>query len=129
MVSASYPEDFVFSVFKEALKEIIDDVFLDTTDLRFIGILSEIDKDEEHFIGRGITAQIKALLDGAVYTVGTFDSPPDTTYNVQIIIGETIYIIDTDFGYFSRERDGEIQFSQQREWIGMIRAWLNLWLD
>ena len=55
---------------------------------------------------------MRHILDGTILTNGTYTNTEEQDYNIEIVIGSTIYMIDSSSGYFSRERNGDTVISK-----------------
>ena len=52
------------------------------------------------------------VLDGVILIVGTDVNEEEPDFDVRVTIGNTVYMIDSSSGHFSRERNGETVYSK-----------------
>jgi hypothetical protein len=81
-------------------------VLSDTTDVENTGVVYRPDSNEAgQVIVKGNCAVARYILDGTIKNASVYETPDGLIYNVRFVAGDTTYLLDTESGYFSRERD------------------------
>lgn len=70
---------------------------------------------------------MNAILDGAIQAIGAYDGPGGYTFDVQLTMGGTIYMLDSASGVFSREKDGAAVISKlDKQGLDEVCLWCGI---
>ena len=102
------------------------DVKIDTTDLQNVAVIHNRDSDNpDYTLYKGSSVELRHILDGTILINGMYTNMEEQDYNVEIVIGSSIYKLDSSSGYFSRERNGEtvvskLESSPGGDWLRQV---------
>ena len=101
------PADAIDSM---ALDQLVTDVLSSRTDPNYSGKVTLA--GTERFVGKGNTAFAKRTLDDAIAATPITADMDDVRYDITLEVGETLYGISSDTGYFFRQEAGEKAYAQ-----------------
>ncbi|PID82318.1 MAG: hypothetical protein CSB16_01775 [Clostridiales bacterium] len=98
------------------IENLISKINTNKSDTENTFILSVIGNDYEEQLNKGVSADVKGMLDKLLDKSGTVSPASDEDYNLSLSMGkDLIYKINTDTGYFSRNNKEEIMYAKLSE--------------
>jgi len=111
---------FPIRAFRDALIEVL----LDTNDIQNIAVVQVHDSDDpELLLNKSLATTLRYIFDATIRINEPVENSEEHYYNVEIIIGDTTYCLNSTSGDFSRVNNGESVCSKlddpSLQWIQM----------
>jgi hypothetical protein len=109
ILSLRYFEGHAGSLPIRDLNNALEDVLLDIDVTQNVAVVQALDSDkQEYTLNKSITAVWRYITDATIRISGPVENPEEQSYDIKLVVGDTIYRLNTVSGNFSKENDGEI---------------------